>query len=137
MTFVIDTSFIGAKIIPDEKNEKIDRMYLQLGDNDEKIVPQLFVFEIVNLFMNLIRRKRCTYKEACNLLQVISGINFTVDSETGPAYLKMLLDLCNEHNLSSYDAAYLELALRKKAVLCTMDDKLKRAAKKCGVAVLK
>ena len=60
-----------------------------------------------------------------------------VDFETGIGYSQKLLRLCNDYNLSSYDAAYLELAERKKAVLCTLDDDLRAAAKKHGVAVIK
>ena len=47
------------------------------------------------------------------------------------------LRLCDNYKMSSYDAAYLELAERKNAVLCTMDENLRSAAKKYGVAVLK
>jgi predicted nucleic acid-binding protein len=37
----------------------------------------------------------------------------------------------------SYDAAYLELAKRKNATLCTLDAGLQAAAIKYGVAILK
>ena len=67
----------------------------------------------------------------------LATIRLDTDFETGPDYVKKLLLLCNNYNLSSYDAAYLELAQRKKAVLCTLDDSLRAAAGKCGVTVLK
>ena len=137
MVYVFDSSFAGALIIPDEKNPHVEKMYLQIKKDDTKYVPHLFLLEMANIFMNLIRRKRNTYDEALQLLPVLSTINITVDSETGAKYTEKLLHLCNDYKLSSYDAAYLELAERKKAVLCTMDENLKVAAKKYGVKVLR
>jgi len=51
--------------------------------------------------------------------------------------MKKILRLCTGHNLSSYDAAYLELAERKNAIFCTFDVNLRTAAKKYGVALEK
>ena len=50
---------------------------------------------------------------------------------------KKLPRLCNDYNISSYDAAYLELAERRQAMLCTLDEGLRSAAKKHGAAVMK
>jgi predicted nucleic acid-binding protein len=41
--------------------------------------------------------------------------------------------LAREYNLSAYDAAYLELAIRYDAPLATLDGKLQRAAQQAGV----
>jgi predicted nucleic acid-binding protein len=57
--------------------------------------------------------------------------------KVGVDYAEKLLRLAHNYDLSSYDAAYLELAGRKKAVLCTLDGNLQRAAEKYGVVVLK
>ena len=137
MIYVFDASFVGAIIIPDEKNSNAERMYLRIKIDDDKYVPNLFSYEMANIFMNLIRRKRNTYKEVVELLQVLSAIHITIDSLAGTDYIEKLFHLCNDYNLSSYDASYLELAERKKAVLCTMDENLRAAAKKRGIAVLK
>ena len=83
------------------------------------------------------RRKRCTMEEIMQLFPKLAAIRQTNDSETGVDYSQKLLRLCNDYNLSSYDAAYLELAERKKAVLCTLNDGLRTAAEKHGVAFLK
>ena len=137
MFYVIDPSFAGAVIIPDEKNSSAEKMYKSIKNEDQKYVPHLFYYEMTNIFMNLIRRKRNTYEETIQLITVLSSINIIIDSETGIEYSKKLLYLCNTYNLSSYDAAYLELAERKRAVLCTCDESLRAAAKKHGVPVLK
>jgi predicted nucleic acid-binding protein len=64
-------------------------------------------------------------------------MDLKTDFETETRFSQQLLRLCNEYNLSSYDAAYLELAERTNAVLCTLDENLRVVAKKRGVAIMK
>jgi len=137
MVYVFDASFVGALIIPDEKNPYLDKMYARIKNEEEKYVPQLFWYEITNIFKNLLRRKRCTLDEVLGFFQPLTALCLTCDFETGPNYVEKILRLCNEYNISSYDAAYLELAWRKKAALCTLDENLIATAKKHGVSVLK
>ncbi|MDR1858532.1 MAG: type II toxin-antitoxin system VapC family toxin [Treponema sp.] len=135
--YVFDSSFAGALIVPDEKNPKVDKVYAAIGEREEIFVPQLFWYEIANIFKNLIRRKRYAFDDVQQFFPKLSAIRLTGDAETGTAYSQKLLRLCDDYSLSSYDAAYLELAGRKKAALCTLDDRLRLAAQKYGVAILK
>ena len=136
MNYVFDASFAGALIIPDEKNPGVDKIHANIGEDEEILVPQLFWYEIANIFKNIIRRKRFTFDEVLTFFPSLAAIRLTSDYETGPGYSEKLLRLCNDYNLSSYDASYLELAERKKAALCTLDDNLTAAAKKRGVTVM-
>ena len=136
MTYVFDASFIGAKIIPDEKNPRVDKIQATIKEQDDILVPHLLWYEMANIFMNLIRRKRYTYDEVMQLFPLLTAIRLTDDYKTGPDYSQKLLYLCQNYNISSYDAAYLELAERKNATLCTLDDDLRVAAKKCGVKTI-
>ena len=137
MIYVFDASFVGALIIPDEKNPRVDKIHAQIDESDEIVVPQLLWYEAANLFNNLIRRKRYVFDDVMQFFPKLAAIRLSCDSEAGVAYSQKLLRLCNDYNLSSYDAAYLELAERKKAALCTMDENLQAAAKKHSVPVLK
>ena len=136
MVYVFDTSFIAALIIPDERAPHSDKMYTRIKNEDEKYTPQLLWYEITNLFKNLIVRKRYTADEISHFFLPLAAIGLKTDFETGTGYSQKIFDLCNNYKLTSYDAAYLELAERKKAVLCTLDRNLKSAAKKHGVKVL-
>ena len=136
MNYVFDSSFISALVIPDEKNPQIDRMYSLIENEDERFAPHLLWYEITNVFKNMIRRKRFTYNEVLQFYPRLDAISLTCDFTTGIDYSRKLLGLCNEYNLSSYDASYLELAERKGAVLCTLDLALAAAAHKRGVGVL-
>ena len=137
MIYVLDASFVGAQIIPDEKYPQIEKLYNTIKYNDIKFVPDLLWYEIANIFQNSIRRNRYTYDEVLDFFPFLAGMHLKSDSETGIEYSKKILRLCNNYNLSSYDAAYLELAERKSAVLCTLDEGLRKAAKKHGVLLLK
>ena len=133
MSYVYDASYIMALIIPDEYNQTVDLVHDALDENDEVFVPQLLWYEIANILKNLIRRNRFSSEEVTYFFPLFSFVNFNTDFEAGIKYSRKLWDLCNSYNLSSYDAAYLELAYRKKAVLCTLDENLQNAAKKHGV----
>ncbi|MDR2923072.1 MAG: type II toxin-antitoxin system VapC family toxin [Treponema sp.] len=135
MVYVFDSSFVGALIIPDERNPYVDRMYAKIKNEEEKHAPHLLWYEMANIFKNLLRRKRFTFDEVLSFFPRLTAFRITCDFETGPAYTEKLLRLCNDYNISSYDGSYLELAGRKKAVLCTLDENLRAAAKKHGVAV--
>ena len=137
MNYVFDSSFVAALVIPDEKNQYVDKLYAKILNDDEKHTPHLFWHEIANIFMGLIRRKRYSHDEVIQFIPRVAAFRLITDFETGGMYCEKLLRLCNDYNLSSYDAAYLELAERKKAVLCTLDENLKKAAKKYGVITVK
>jgi predicted nucleic acid-binding protein len=137
MIYIFDSSFVGALTIPDEKNPQVDKMYAKIQNEDEKYTSHLLWYEIANIFNNLIRRRRFTSDNVMQLFPYLIALGLKTDSEIGAHYSQKLLRLCNDYNLSSYDASYLELAERKKAVLCTLDEGLRSAAKKHGVALMK
>ena len=126
MIYVYDASFVGALIIPDEKNPRVDKMHSDVGD-EEILVPHLLWYEIANIFNKLIRE----------FIPLLAAMRLETDSVTGSDYSQRLLRLCNNYKLSAYDAAYLELAERKKATLCTLDKHLRTAAQKHKVAVIR
>jgi predicted nucleic acid-binding protein len=136
MSYVYDASFVAALIIPDEKNPRAEKVHYAISEQDKIFTPQLIWYEMTNVFMNLLRRKRFTNGDISGFFLSLASFRLTTDFETGTRYSQKLLQLCNEYNLSSYDAAYLELAERKKAALCTLDNNLSIAAKKHGVTVL-
>ena len=137
MSYIYDTSFICSLIIPDEKNSRSEEVHTAISDDELIYVPQLLWYEVTNVFKNLLRRKRYSYDEILEFYEPLVAIRLTFDREEGVEYSKKILRLCNDYNLSSYDATYLELADRKGAVLYTLDEGLRTAAKKYGVKVIK
>ena len=137
MMYVFDASFISALIIPDGKNPYTAKMYTKIKNEDEKIAPQLLWYELANIFKKLIRNRRYTPNEVLRFYSLLDAFCLTIDDEARIHHSQKLMRLSAYFNISSYSAAYLELAKRKKAVLCTLDESLWAAAKKYGVAVLK
>ena len=137
MRYVFDASFVGAQIIPNEKDQQVENLYNAIKYDDEKYAPQLLWYEIANIFYNLCRRKRYFFDEIERFFPLLADMRLQCDAETGSEYSRRLLRLCHEYDLSSYDAAYLELAERKKAVLCSLDKGLRAAAKKHGIPLIR
>jgi len=136
MDYVFDASFVGALVISDEKNIQTDHLYKKIKNEDDKYSPNIIWYEISNIFRNLVRQKRFTPDETSLLFPMVANIGIITDCKMGINYSKILWDLGNKYNLSAYDAAYLELAERKNAVLCTLDDNLLEAAKKHCVKII-
>jgi predicted nucleic acid-binding protein len=132
----MDASFIATLIIPDEQNPHTDALYKKTK-GEEIIAPQLIWYEIGNIFKKLITRKKYSYEEVFGFLPHLYDYQLITDSAFGPAYTETIIRIASEYGLSAYDAAYLELAGRKKAVLCTVDKSLREAAQKYGLKVLK
>jgi predicted nucleic acid-binding protein len=134
--YVFDASFGCALVIPDEKNPIVDKIRANIGEEEEIFVPNLFWYETANVFKKLLQRKRYPFDEVLEFFPSLNAIRLTVDYETGSDYALKILRLSNDYSISAYDAAYLELAGRKKAALCTLDEDLITAAKEYGVTVL-
>jgi predicted nucleic acid-binding protein len=95
-------------------------------------VPHLFWFEISNLLTTAIKRKRISPADADSLLELLPQSKFNTDHSFGGDYSKSVTALAIKHQLTSYDASYLELAIRKSAALGTLDGDLAKACAKAG-----
>ena len=78
-------------------------------------------------------RKRSTQADAQKWLPFLNSLGINIDGETAARALSDILAPAHAQSLSAYDAAYLELALRKGLPLATLDNKLKTAAAVFGV----
>jgi predicted nucleic acid-binding protein len=136
MTYVIDSSFGAAHSLPDEQNDAIDSFFDRLTDRDILSVPQLFWYEISNIFKKTTARKRIEAKDAPAMLEGVENLNLTTDTTNGSDYSVSLFTLAHKYNLTCYDAAYLELAIRTRAVVGTLDNDLKEACIKAGLQTL-
>ncbi len=99
------------------------------------LVPNLWHLEAANVLARAYRREWLTRLKMHEFLDLVSQLPLKVDQETAKKAMTETLSLANEHNLSVYDAAYLELALRHRAPLATLDIDLKKAASKVNVDI--
>jgi predicted nucleic acid-binding protein len=92
------------------------------------VVPGIWHLEVANVLLLKVRHKKLPEKELDAVLADISKLKIAVDGRTDEFAWTMTLRLAEKHGLSAYDAAYLELALRRGLALATLDKELARAA---------
>ena len=135
MPFVLDCSTTMAWIFADEANEQTNELRASLLE-ETACVPALWPIEVANVLLVATRRDRIRETEWLQLLQALATLPIETDTETEERALSDSLRLALAHDLSVYDAVYLELALRRGLPLATLDRELATAAKAVGVEVL-
>lgn len=131
---VADASFCGAWILEDESSEKAEQLLSLLSKGTvELIVPALWHYEMSNLLRSALRRKRLSEEDLWEALETLEQVPIAHEDLPESPARKRTLHLALQFDLSSYDAAYLELADRHKIPLLTSDTKLKAAAKQLGL----
>lgn len=132
---VIDASIALSWCFEDEASEETDAIAARMTETGA-IVPGLFKLEMANILLQAERRGRITPAQVAATIALLDELAIPVDGETADRAFRETVGLARSHALTSYDAAYLELALRKGAALATRDRKLAEAARALGVAVL-
>ena len=132
MIFVLDASISAAWALPDETSVLADNL-LTLAQLDGAVVPSLWWYEIRSILLIAERRKRIATADADLFLRSLARMAIRV---AGLGDGQSILRLARVHQLSVYDAAYLELALRESLPLGTLDRNLARAAEQENVVVL-
>lgn len=128
---VVDASVSAAWFLPDEATPFTEAV-LSATALVDVWVPALWLLEIGNLMLNAQRRQRITVAKRLELIAAAEGLRLRVDRE--PVSLRSIDALAERHRLGSYDAAYLELAIRRKLPLATLDAALLAAMPAEGVA---
>ena len=133
MPFVLDASTTACWIFEDESHPYADAAFA-LVDQEDILVPSfLWWLETRNILVLNERRRRLTENQTIGFLRFLSGLTAIQDLMPDEAEI---LRVARQYRLTVYDAAYLELALRKKAALATLDAELIRAAKAEGVPII-
>ena len=132
--FVVDASVVMSWCFTDESNAYAD-LVLDKLTGAVAVVPAIWPLEVVNVLLVGERRNRLKESDSLRFLALLSQLPIEVDSEQ-PEGMNELLALGRTQNLSSYDASYLLLAMRRGCTLATLDDRLLQAAAKLGVPLL-
>ncbi len=125
MPFVVDASVVGSWVLPDENHLEALTALERLKD-DEAFAPSLLWFELRNLLLANERRQRITPAQTAAALNLVQELPLRLD---GQADSDTTLQLARAHSLTIYDAAYLELAVRRHLPLVTFDTALAEAAR--------
>lgn len=133
-TLVIDASATAPIVLDDEANDIIAEVAeaIALGSC---IAPGNWPWEMSNIIWKTLRAKRIKKFEVDLIRKSLETFGVEIDHESMTAALDSTLDVAIAHNLTAYDAAYLELAIRRKASLASLDAALRRAAVAEGIKV--
>lgn len=99
----------------------------------EAVVPAIWPLEVANVLLYAERRRRLTRAKVAVFLAALQGFSIAVDTDGPSRAFGEILSIAREHGLSTYDASYLDLAMRAGAPLATLDKNLRRAAAEIGV----
>jgi predicted nucleic acid-binding protein len=135
MPSVVDASVVLAWCLADEISEYADRVLATVAVNGA-VVPGIWPVEVANGLVVAERRRRLTEAQVWASANLVRSLPVEVRQIDVDSALGSALDLSRSHDLSLYDAAYLDLAMREGLPLATQDSRLSDAAKAVGVALV-
>jgi predicted nucleic acid-binding protein len=133
--FVVDCSMAMAWLFHDEATPKTADLLNRLA-TETALVPAWWFIEITNVLAMAERNGRITPAQSDAFIADLGKLGIERDYEAPDRAFTYLLALCRAHRLTSYDAIYLDLALRRNLPLATLDEDLRKTAKKLGVHLL-
>ena len=140
MRFVLDNSVVMRWLLRDGSEERLayaskvlEMLALQDG---EAVVPGIWALEAANVIVKAQAKALVTEARATAFIGLLCDMRMRVDPRTAERALGETLQLARRFKLSSYDAAYLELALREGLPLATLDADLREAMLQTGGALV-
>jgi predicted nucleic acid-binding protein len=131
--FVADASVAIGWVHPRQATAQTASMLDAIAEGATLEVPALWPLEVANALTVLERRRKLTRDERLAGLGWLRGLPLRIDHEMASLAFSRLSELASAHQLSVYDAAYLELAQRRRLALGCQDGPLRKAAKRAGV----
>ena len=133
--FVVDNSVVMSWCFKDETNQYADSVLDCLSEGTA-FVPSIWPLEVVNVLLEAERKKRLSEADSVRFITLISQLPIIVEHERPERIMKDLLAFARSNDLSSYDASYLDLSMRKGIPIATLNTRLIEAAKKTDIPIL-
>ena len=135
MSFVLDTSVTMRWFFGDGTPQSREYAFklFDILESGSAIVPVTWGLEVANVIARVEIKELMPQVRSDAFIERLRGMDIKVDEATFEHALFDTLHLARKYKLSSYDASYLELAMRLDLPLATLDDNLRKAAKKAGV----
>jgi predicted nucleic acid-binding protein len=136
MRFVLDNSVVMRWLLKDGSAERLAYADKVLGlltqDDSQALVPGVWPLEVANVIVKAQAKRLVSEARAIAFIGLLDDMGISVDTSTAERALKDTLQLARRYQLSSYDASYLELALREGLPLATLDADLQNAMLQTG-----
>jgi len=135
--FVLDNSVSMRWLLASEKtsDQKYAENVLDSMIEASALIPNLWHLEAISVLLGAEKRNEISLGEIEKFISQLENLPIHVDSLTALHAFSRTLVLSREYNISSYDASYLELAMREGLPLSSLDKKLLKAAKKADVEI--
>jgi len=133
--FVLDCSIAASWCFEDEAAPETDLLLQRIRD-EGAVVPSLWRLEIGNVLLQAERRGRVRAVDVGMRIALLGALPIVTDEETSPRALREIFTLARAESLTTYDAAYLELAMRRGLPLATKDRALHAAASRVGITAI-
>jgi predicted nucleic acid-binding protein len=133
--FVLDSSLALTWCFRDEATPA-DWLVLDRAEAEFAAVPAIWPLEVANVLALAERKGRIAAAEIAEFVARLDDLDIRIDEATATRGLRDILALARRESLTSYDAAYLDLAMREGLPLATRDVALADAARRLGVAVI-
>ena len=129
MAFAVDNSVVVAWFVESQANA-YTRRARQRAEREELLAPQLWPVEFASVLRGLERRRLLTSHNVDRVAAGAMALEIALDPA---APLRELITLSRRFSISCYDAAYLEVAVRRGVPLATRDSAFARAARAAGM----
>lgn len=137
MRFVLDNSVAMRWLIPSLKpaDQQYAERVLKSMNEADALVPGLWHLEASNVLLGAEKSGEITVAQTEAFTSQLENLPISVDSSTWRRSFGRTMVLARSYGLSSYDAAYLELAVRESLMLASLDRTLLKAAEKAGIGI--
>jgi predicted nucleic acid-binding protein len=135
MAFVLDCSVTLSWLLPDERGAATDALADEL-ERTTAVAPAIWPYEVANALLVAQRRARIGDDDLARVRRALSALPIEVEVVTSDHVLSAVSDLARRLNLTSYDAAYVDLAARRRLPLATLDEQLRKACAALKIEVL-
>jgi len=132
--FVVDNSVVMTWCFQDEVSPYAEAVLDSLTEA-VAVVPAIWPLEVINVLLVAERKRRLRVADSVRFITLLAQLPIMIDRSWPERLMKDLLAFGRSHNLSSYDTAYLELAVRQGIPIATLDQKLLEAAKQIDIPV--
>lgn len=140
MRFVLDNSVVMRWLLHDGSEERLAYAQKVLGvlaqQDGSALVPGIWALEAANLMVKAQAKGVVTEARSAAFVGLLQEMAISTDPHTATHALSDTLQLARRFKLSSYDASYLELAMREGVPLATLDGDLRNAMLQTGVALV-
>ena len=135
MAFVVDASVTMSWCFEDEATPYTESVLERLRESRAE-APAIWPLEVANILLLGERRGRIPRPKTESFVRVLQELRIAVEDGLPATVLGPVLQIGREYGLTSYDASYLELAMRRGLPLATLDRRMIGAAEQSGVALV-